>query len=325
MNQIDEKALQESLDFALEKTDLQGLPEPQRGKVRDIYDLGEELLIITTDRISAFDVVLGTVPCKGQALNTIAAHWFERTADLVPNHVLSVPDPVAMLVRKVRPLPVEVVVRRYITGSLWRDYEAGRREIYGMTLPDDLRSDQRFDEPLLTPTTKAEQGEHDAPISEAQILEQGLVAEPVWQQVRQAAFALFARAEQEAADRGLILVDTKYEFGLDGDRVMVIDEIHTPDSSRYWEASEYQPRFAAGERQKMLDKENARQWLLDRGYAGQGEPPALSDALRLQLARTYLELQQRLTGKPGEPPRLDPGDRLATNLREFGIGPEAVP
>jgi phosphoribosylaminoimidazole-succinocarboxamide synthase len=317
MNAID--PLEKMLDFTLERSELPGLPEPTRGKVRDVYDLGESLLLVTSDRISAFDVVLGTVPCKGQVLNTIAAHWFEATQDLVDNHVLSVPDPCAMLVKKLDPLPVEVVVRRHITGSLWRDYQAGKRDEYGFELPEDLKADQRFDTPILTPTTKAELGDHDAPISEAQIVDGGLVAKKTWDQVKQAAMALFARGEQEAAKRGLILVDTKYEFGLEGDQVLVMDEIHTPDSSRFWEADQYQDRFAKGEGQKMLDKENVRQWLIARGFSGQGEPPELSAQVRVELARTYLGLLERLSGKAVDLPKGDPNQRLTENLVKAGL------
>lgn len=321
MSPIQADRLEALLTQTLHQTALPGLPDPIRGKVRDVYDLGEQLLIVTTDRISAFDVVLGTVPCKGQVLNTVAAHWFEKTADLIPNHVVSVPDPCAMLVRKLDPLPVEVVVRRHITGSLWRDYEAGRGDAYGFALPKDLKADQRFDEPIVTPTTKAEQGEHDAPISEAQIVGDGLVAEGVWKQVRAAALALFARGEQEAAKQGLILVDTKYEFGTDGDQVVVIDEVHTPDSSRYWEAAEYEQRFEAGQPQRMLDKENVRQWLIERGFSGQGTPPELTGQVRVALAQTYASLQERLTGSPPEITDGDPAVRLHENLVAAGLLP----
>jgi len=210
-------------------------------------------------------------------------------------------------------------VRRHITGSLWRDYQAGRGGGYGFELPSDLKADQRFDEPIITPTTKAEQGEHDLPISEREIVARGLVTEGTWRQVRQAALALFAKGEQHAAERGLILVDTKYEFGLDGDRVVVIDEIHTPDSSRYWEASEYQSRFEAGQPQRMLDKENVRQWLIERGFSGQGTPPDLTAEVRVALARTYLTLYERLTGEQAALPEGDPAERLYLNLVAAGV------
>lgn len=313
--------LEKLLDMALEQSGLAGLPSPARGKVRDVYDLGDRLLIVTTDRISAFDVVLGTVPCKGQVLNTIAAHWFERTSDLVPNHMLAVPDPCAMEVRKLAPLPVEVVVRRYITGSLWRAYQQGRRDLYGLDLPEGMQQDQRFEQPVITPTTKAARGEHDQPLAAGEVVSRGLVEAARWEQVQQAALELFARGEEDSSRRGLILVDTKYEFGLDGDRLVVMDEIHTPDSSRYWEAREYQRRFERGEPQQMLDKENIRQWLLDRGFSGQGPPPALTDAVRLELAATYLRLQERLTGTQPVLPDGDPAERLRANLAKSGILP----
>jgi phosphoribosylaminoimidazole-succinocarboxamide synthase len=315
----DQKTLRELLNHTLETTDIPGLPEPIRGKVRDIYDLGDKLLLVTTDRISAFDVVLGTVPCKGQVLNAIAVHWFERTSDLVPNHLVEVPDPVAMVVKKLAPLPVEVVVRRYLTGSLWREYETGIRRIYGQELPDGMQRDQQFENPLLTPTTKAELGKHDEPLSPSEIVSQGLVEAGLWGQVEKAAFSLFARGEQEARKRGLILVDTKYEFGLDGEKLVVMDEIHTPDSSRYWEEKEYETRFDQGKPQKMLDKENIRQWLLDRGFSGQGPAPDLTDEVRVSLARTYLDLQHRLTGTEPELPVGRPAERLAKNLQSLGL------
>jgi phosphoribosylaminoimidazole-succinocarboxamide synthase len=314
-----EKALNELLDKTLEKSELPGLAEPIRGKVRDIYDLGDRLLLVTTDRISAFDVVLGTVPCKGQVLNTIAKHWFEKTADLVPNHMLEAPDPAAVVVKKLQGLPVEVVMRRYLTGSLWRDYENGTRQIYGISLPDGMQRDQQFEKPILTPTTKAELGQHDMPLSPAEIVEQNLVAADLWKKVEEAALALFERGEQEAHKQGLILVDTKYEFGLDGKRLLVMDEIHTPDSSRYWEREEYQARFEKGDSQKMLDKENIRQWLIERGFSGQGSAPPLTDAVRVSLARTYLNLQKRLTNIEADLPGGDPNQRLVANLRKAAI------
>ena len=307
------------LDKTLWQTELPGLPAPQRGKVRDIYDLDDRLLLVTTDRISAFDVVLGTIPCKGQVLCSIATHWFEKTADLVPNHIIDIPDPCAMLVKKLKGLPVEVVMRRYLTGSLWREYKSGNRDIYGLQLPEGMKQDQRFEEPILTPTTKAEMGQHDLPLTPQEILDQGLVEPDLWQKVAKAGMDLFIRGEDEARGQGLILVDTKYEFGMDGDRLVVMDEIHTPDSSRYWEASEYESRYAKGEAQHMLDKENIRQWLLERGFSGDGQPPELTDDIRVFLSKRYLELQKRLTGSEPQLPTGDPAQRLAENLKKAGI------
>jgi len=314
-----EKQLVDILSRTLQKSEIPGLPQPVRGKVRDVYDLGDRLLLVTSDRISAFDVVLGTIPMKGQVLNSIAAHWFEATKDLVPNHVLGTPDPCAMLVKKLKGLPVEVVVRRYLTGSLWREYESGVRQIYGIRLPEGMKRDQRFDEPILTPTTKAEQGEHDAPLSSEEVVSQGLVEADLWQRVQKAALALFARGEAEAEKQGLILVDTKYEFGLEGEQLLVMDEIHTPDSSRYWEREDYPARFESGQPQQMLDKENIRQWLLERGFSGNGPAPKLTDEVRVQLAQTYLQLHKRLTGREAQLPDSEPQSRLAANLQAAGL------
>lgn len=307
------------LESTIERTEIAGLPAPSRGKVRDVYDLGDRLLIVATDRISAFDVVLGTIPCKGQTLNGIATHWFEKTRELCPNHMLSVPDPCAMVVKKLQPIALEIVMRRFITGSLWRDYEKGIREVYGLRLPDGLKPDQRIDEPIITPTTKEAVGEHDRPISPMQALEKGLVTEPLWYRIEAAARRLFAFGEQEAARRGLLLVDTKYEFGLDGETLYLMDEVHTPDSSRYWEAEGYQTRIERREPQIMLDKENIRQWLLARGFSGNGTPPALTPEVRLSLARTYLGLEKRLTGREPTLPRGDAHQRLIQNLSRAGI------
>lgn len=316
---IEKKLLGELLGVTLQQSELPGLGPCLRGKVRDVYDLGQRLLIVTTDRISAFDVVLGTVPLKGQVLNTIAAYWFGQTADIVENHVISVPDPAAMLVRKLKPLPVEVVVRRYLTGSLWRAYRDRQRNLYGLDLPEGLQRNQRFAEPIVTPTTKAEEGEHDSPLSPTEVVSRGLVPEALWRRVVETSLALFARGEELAARQGLILVDSKYEFGLDGERLLLMDEVHTPDSSRYWERDGYQERFARGQPQLMLDKENIRQWLIERGFSGRGTPPKLSDEVRVDLALTYARLQQRLTGtEPQSDPR-PANQRLVDNLTRQGL------
>lgn len=307
------------IDRTLGRTDLP-LPGRREGKVRDTYDLGDEILIVATDRLSAFDVVLTTIPFKGQILNQIAAHWFEATKDVAKNHVISQPDPSALLARKCRTLPVEVVVRGYITGSLWRDYQAGKAGVYGIDFPAGLRRDQAFEAPIITPSTKAEVGEHDEPISSEEIVRQGLVEGDVWEECQRIALALFERGQKLAAERGLILVDTKYEFGLADGELLVIDEIHTPDSSRFWEASEYEERFARGEDQRMLDKENVRKWLIDeRGYMGEGPAPEIPAEVRVDLAKKYIANYERLTGKAFEPAAGDPNARLLENLKKAGI------
>lgn len=285
-----------------------------RGKVRDVFTRGDAMVMITTDRLSAFDVVLTSIPCKGAILNAIAVHAFEQTAHICPNHVVGVPHPNALRVKRADPLPIEIIVRRHVTGSLWRDVEAGRAGVYGIPLPDGLRKDQRLDEPILTPSTKAAYGVHDEPIGLAAILEQGLVAPDVLERACAAAMALFRRGEELASERGLILVDTKYEMGLVDGELTVIDEIHTADSSRYWIASEFAQRFAEGRPQAMLDKENIRQWLIGQGYMGEGEIPTIPDAVRLDLAEVYCTLHERLLGRPFEVPEEGPQETLYAAL-----------
>jgi phosphoribosylaminoimidazole-succinocarboxamide synthase len=277
-----------------------------RGKVRDVIDLGERLLIVATDRISAFDRVLSTIPFKGEVLNGIARWWFERTADIVQNHVVRpgqagyadslAKSPRSMVVRKATVLPVEVVVRGYVTGSAWRDYEAGR-PVSGIELPKGLKMNQRLAQPLITPSTKEAEG-HDEPISGAEIVRRGLVAKDTWGQVERAALALFARGTELAAERGLILVDTKYEFGLIDGALVLVDEIHTPDSSRYWYADTYKDLFDKGEKQRELDKEYFRRWLMERGFSGDGQPPEITDEVRCEVARRYILAYEEITGEP---------------------------
>jgi phosphoribosylaminoimidazole-succinocarboxamide synthase len=277
--------------------------------------------MVTSDRISAFDHVLGTIPFKGELLNRVTLFWFEKTADLCANHVLDAPDPSVIVARACRPLPIEMVVRGYLTGSLWRDYQAGRgARAYGIDLPAGMRKDELFAAPILTPSTKAPKGEHDLPISPAEIVARGLVEQRLYDEAAERTLALFLRGQELARSRGLIMVDTKYEFGLDdAGKLTLIDEVHSPDSSRYWVASGYEARFTRGEDQEMLDKENVRQWLIrERGYMGDGPPPTLPDEVRVMLARRYADLVERITG---ERPPLQPGDvraRMERALRGKG-------
>ena len=271
--------------------------EHYRGKVRDLFIGDKEIIMVTTDRLSAFDVVLTSVPCKGAILNGITLAAFEATADICKNHIIDSPHPNVMRVRKAEPISAEIIVRRYITGSLWRDYEAGKAGVYGIEFPTDLKRDQRFETPIITPSTKAAVGEHDLPISREGLVSEGHVEKELLDQACEIAVKLFERGEELAAKQGLILVDTKYEFGMIDGELAVIDEIHTADSSRYWVADEYEARFAAGDSQLMLDKENIRQWLISQGYKGEGEPPAIPGDVRVDLAEKYVELYQRLLGK----------------------------
>ena len=289
-----------------------------RGKVRDNYYIDDKMLMITSDRVSAFDHVLGTIPFKGQILTEIANFWFEKTKDIVPNHIISHPDPQVLLAKKAQPLPVEVIVRQYITGSLWREYSKGINGQYGFMLSDDLRENQKFSEPILTPSTKAEYGKHDEPISRKKIIET-LVPNNIYSKAEEYALALFNRGQEWANKMGLILVDTKYEFGMYKDELIVIDEIHTPDSSRYWIKESYQENFNKGLPQLMLDKENIRQWLIKEGFKGDGEPPQLTDEIRIFLSEKYIKLYNKLTGRNFNPEQGDVKSRILKNLKDLSI------
>jgi phosphoribosylaminoimidazole-succinocarboxamide synthase len=316
---VNTSALHAQLAHTLQQTQLSSLGTRYQGKVRDTYRRGDRLFLVTTDRLSAFDHVLTTIPFKGQVLNQLATFWFERTRHIVPNHVLEVPDPNVTVARACEPFAIELVVRGYLTGSLWRDYEKGTHTAYGLPFPAGLRKDEAFPEPIITPSTKAQYGQHDEAISQAEILARGLASARDWARLTEAARALFAEGQRWARSRGLILVDTKYEFGKVGDELYAIDEIHTPDSSRYWVADEYAARFAKGEDQRMLDKENIRQWLIrERGFQGQGTPPPIPDEVRVDLAGKYLAAYERITGTAL---KLEVGDvhaRIEQNLRAAG-------
>lgn len=291
-----------------------------RGKVRDLVDLGDTLALIATDRISAFDRVLGTVPYRGQVLNELAAWWFERIADIIPSHVVAVPDANVTIGRTCRTLPVEVVVRGRLSGStstaLWTKYAAGERTIYGLDFPDGMVKNDALPAPVITPTTKAEQGGHDEPITERDIVETGLVDAERWDEVRTAALAVFARGQEVAEAAGLVLVDTKYEFGLDDDdRLTIIDEVHTPDSSRYWRAATVEQRLAAGEEPENLDKEAVRLVYAERGYRGEGDPPPLDRPLAELAAGVYQETFQALTGQTFTPAAYPAAPRVIDAIR----------
>ena len=310
--------IKEQLPYTLDVFECGDLGERYKGKVRENFYMGDEIIMVTTDRVSAFDHVLGTIPFKGQILTEIANFWFEKTKHIAPNHIISSPDPQVLVARRAETLPVEVIVRGYITGSLWREYEQGINGQYGFLLPEGLKKDQKFDTPILTPSTKAEYGKHDEPIARDAIVN-GLVEESVYAQAEKYALDLFTAGQEWASKQGLILVDTKYEFGMVDDELIVIDEIHTPDSSRYWIASEYEKRFNEGQSQNMLDKENIRQWLIERGFSGEGTPPVLTDEIRVTLAERYIELYTQLTGNEFHPLLGDVKSRIERNLEKAGI------
>lgn len=300
---------------------LPGQRSVYHGKVRDVYNIGDKLLaMVVTDRISAFDVILPKgIPFKGQVLNQIAAKFLDATRDIVPNWKVATPDPMVTIGKRCEPLKVEVIVRGYLTGSAWRDYKAGAREICGVRLPDGMRENERFPEPIITPTTKADEG-HDQNISREEIIARGIVGKDDWEQVEAIALKLFARGTEIASKRGLILVDTKYEFGkLDG-KVILIDEIHTPDSSRYFYSDGYQERFERGDAQRQLSKEFVRQWLIDNGFMGQeGQAvPEMDDAKVQEISDRYIELYEQITGEKFVREReCDTAKRIERNVKLF--------
>ncbi|MGD9702206.1 MAG: phosphoribosylaminoimidazolesuccinocarboxamide synthase [Acidimicrobiia bacterium] len=298
------------------------LPDPRVGKVRVSYALpGERRLFVTTDRLSAFDRVIAGVPYKGQVLNQLAAWWFAETGDIVANHAIAVPDPNVLIGTAATPLPVEVVVRGHITGvtstSLWKRYADGERTIYGYRFPDGLRKNTALPTPIVTPTTKAAAGGHDEALTCADVTDKGYLEARLWARVQEAALAVFARGQQVAAAAGLILADTKYEFGLGpGGDLLLIDEVHTPDSSRFWEAASYDERLAAGEEPESLDKEVIRRALIDAGYAGDGPPPVLPAEVWQATTARYVAAYERITGLAFDPGSYPVADRIKAALDE---------
>jgi phosphoribosylaminoimidazole-succinocarboxamide synthase len=322
---VDPDLLARHLDRVLDDATIPELPNHYRGKVRDNYDLPDGTrLIIATDRLSAFDRNIAAIPFKGQVLTQIARFWFDRTADICPNHVIEYPDPNVLLCRRLDILPVEIVVRDYLAGttatSVWPMYQAGRREIYGLRFPDGLRENEKLPQTIITPTTKAQGGEHDEPMSAAEIVGSGMLTAAQWHEVSQQALALFARGRDVAAARGLILVDTKYEFGRDRDgRILLADEIHTPDSSRYWFAQTYPLRFAAGEPPDSFDKDFLRRWVAARCDPYRDPIPPIPRDIIAEAARIYVGVFETITGErfAVAEPQVPVLERIRANLRRF--------
>lgn len=322
---IDSETIRAHMGDVLTDATIAELPNHYQGKVRDTYRLDDgRIIIIATDRQSAFDRNLDAVPFKGRVLTQTARFWFEATADICANHVIDYPDPNVMVGKALTMLPVEMVVRDYMTGStntsIWPMYERGAREMYGITFPDGLVKNQKLPETILTPTTKAGQGEHDAPITPAEIVEQGLLSQDRWDELARLSLAIFARGRELAAERGLILVDTKFEFGLDDDgAVCLADEILTPDSSRYWLNESYAERLAAGENPYGLDKEFLRLWVRDRCDPYKDPIPEIPADTLIEFSRRYIRLYETVTGreftvKDNEPPILE---RVRRNLAAY--------
>lgn len=299
----------------------EGQTNVYHGKVRDVYSIGNDILVmVATDRISAFDVILPKgIPSKGQVLNQIAASFLDATADIVPNWKLATPDPMVTVGKKCEGFAVEMIIRGYLTGSAWRAYKEGCREICGVKLPDGMRENEHFPEPIITPTTKAAEG-HDEDISREEIIARGIVSKEDYEQVEKYTRALFARGTEIAASKGLILVDTKYEFGKADGKVILMDEIHTPDSSRYFYADGYQGKFEKGEPQKQLSKEFVRQWLIENGFMGKEgqQVPEMTDEYCETVSQRYIELYEDITGKKFVPcADEDLAARIEKNVSEY--------
>jgi phosphoribosylaminoimidazole-succinocarboxamide synthase len=314
-------AIRTQLAHTLDAVDLDLPGERHHGKVRESWAREGRRLIVTTDRVSAFDRVLATIPFKGQVLTQLANFWFESTRDLVPNHILAVPDPNAIVVQNLQPLLVEMVVRGYITGntstSAWTHYQRGVRDFCGNRLPEGLRKDECLPAPIVTPSTKAAQGEHDESVSPAEIVARGILPRRVMDELVELSLALYRRGVEVAARQGIILVDTKYEFGLKDGRVTLMDEIHTPDSSRFWYTDSYWALFEQGAEQRRIDKDHLRTWLADRGFTGDGPPPEITDEVRVSTAQKYIEACEAITGQVF---RAEPGpvlERLRRTVTDY--------
>lgn len=313
-------------DCVLREAPLPGLPNPYHGKVRDNYDLPDgRRLIVATDRLSAFDIILTAIPLKGQVLTQLARHWFDATADICPNHVIGYPDPNVLLCKRLTIFPIEIVVRSYLAGttgtSIWPMYRDGQRVIYGHHFPDGMTENQKLPAPIITPTTKAMDGAHDAPLTIDEVTERGLLTPEQWEKAQKIAFSLFDRGVKRAAERGLILVDTKYEFGFDeAGNIIVADEIHTPDSSRYWMADSYAARVTAGQKPESFDKDFVRSWVVARCDPYKEAVPEIPPDVVLAAAQRYIETYEILTGKSFALPSLDQPilERIRSNLAAFG-------
>ncbi len=320
---MDLDVLRQHIPQALEAIAIDWPFSSARGKVRDLFSLPEaRWLMATTDRLSAFDRILTVVPFKGQVLNQLSAFWFRETEDVIANHLLEIPDPNVSLVTACSPLPMEVVVRGYITGvtktALWYRYAMGERRIYGYDFPDGLQKNDRLERPIITPTTKGRAGEHDERLTCAEVVDRGLLDAETWDRVQAAALNIFARGQELARRGGLILVDTKYEFGRAPDgRVMLIDEVHTPDSSRFWNAASYEERISEGMEPENFDKEFLRLWYAERGYRGDGAPPEATEELIVQVSQRYITLYEKLTGQRFEPATYPAGQRIVKVLNGF--------
>jgi phosphoribosylaminoimidazole-succinocarboxamide synthase len=307
----------------LKTVDFKKLGKKHQGKVRDYYIVDDQRILITTDRISAFDRVLDYIPYKGEVLNRLAAFWFDKTSDIVENQKIAVPDPNVTIAKNCQVIPVEVVVRGYISGvtntSIWTMYEQGERVIYGLPFKDGLRKNQKLETPIITPTTKAETG-HDERLTKKEIIAKKIVPKKIYEQIEEAALDLFTRGTKICAKAGIILVDTKYEFGLLNNRLVLIDEIHTPDSSRFWVKDTYKERFSAGLEPENFDKEFMRLWYVRKGYKGDGKAPKMPESFVKKVSKRYTDIFEKLTGEKIKKTRNEKIDkRIIKNLAYYGL------
>lgn len=319
---LSQQSIIKNIPKALETVDLQGFGKKYQGKVRDYYILKDNRVIVTTDRQSAFDRMLGLIPFKGQVLTQISKFWFDKTKKLVPNHLIKVPDPNVMIVKNCKLIPIEMVVRGYISGvtstSIWTAYQKGERVIYGIKFPEGLQKNQKLKHPIITPTTKAENG-HDEKITEKDIIKRKIVSPKIWREMKKAALTLFERGTKICAKAGIILVDTKYEFGLDQNgKLTLIDEIHTPDSSRFWIKATYRKKFSSGEEPENFDKEFLRLWFREQGYKDDGEPPKMPLEFIAKVSERYMAIYEKITGEkfiPDTSGRVE--ERIRKNLKQI--------
>ncbi len=319
---VNKNTIIESIPKCLKTVNIVGSGRKFRGKVRDYYITGDKRIMITTDRQSAFDVNLGYIPFKGAVLNQLSAFWFAKTKHIVKNHLITVTHPNVMIVRNCKPIPIEMIVRGFISGvtktSIWYSYSKGERLIYGLTFPDGLRKNQQLPKPVITPTTHGGgKGGHDERLTKEEIIKRRIVDKKLYEQMEKAALALFHYGSRLCMERGLILVDTKYEFGLYNGKLTLMDEIHTPDSSRFWIEKTYLSRFEKGQEPENYDKEFLRLWYKERGFSGEGKPPEMTGKLIVDLAKRYVNVYEILTGKIFKPYKYPINDEIAKTLKRI--------
>ncbi len=320
---VSEIEIKTALDNVLKTIDIDFLGQKHQGKVRDYYKVNNKRILITTDRQSAFDVILGHIPYKGTVLNLLTQFWLENTRDIVPNYLISVPDPNVIVGHECQLIPIEMIVRGYITGvtntSIWTAYQKGEREFCGNHLPDGLVKNQKLETPIITPSTHAQAGAHDVNLSRQQIIDQKIVSQEIYSQMEVAALKLFQRGTEICQQKGLILVDTKYEFGLLNGQLVLIDEIHTPDSSRFWKLNSYQERLDQGLEAENFDKEFIRLWYVEHGYSGQGKPPQMPLELIIAASQRYIANYEIITGQQFFAYQYPINQRIVDNLKKINL------